>query len=357
MDNTKGFKAFTPGLVCKGKQYAENTDFEEAGGDICGKGMMHYCVSPFDCLDYYPLIGANGKPSDFAAVEALETPVTDDGRKFATKKLHIGLKLGLPGFVKACVDFMKVQTIDNMPKSDLDIGSSGDAAKIGSSGDAAQIGSSGYAAQIGSSGYAAQIGSSGNAAKIGSSGYAAQIGSSGNAAQIGSSGDAAKIGSSGDAAQIGSSGYAAQIGSSGNAAKIGSSGDAAKIGSSGDAAKIGSSGYAAQIGSSGNAAQIGSSGNAAKIGSSGNAAKIGSSGYAAQIESTGEDSVICCAGHGSKVNAKIGSWVTLSEWKYSDKKERFVPICVKTEFVDGVRIKPDTWYELVAGEFREVADG
>ena len=231
MDNTKGFKAFTPGLVCKGKQYAENTDFEEAGGDICGKGMMHYCVSPFDCLDYYPLIGANGEPSDFAAVEALEPPVTDDGRKFATKKLHIGLRLGLPGFVKACVDFMKVQTIDNMPKSNLDIGSSGYAAKIGSSGDAAQIGSSG---------------------------------------------------------------------------------DAAQIGSSGDAAKI---------------------------------------------ESTGEDSVICCAGHSSKVKAKIGSWVTLSEWKYSDKKQRFVPICVKTEFVDGVRIKPDTWYELVAGEFREVADG
>ena len=339
MDNTKGFKAFAPGLVCKGKQYAENTDFEEAGGDICGKGMMHYCVSPFDCLDYYPLIGANGEPSDFAAVEALEPPVTDDGRKFATKKLHIGLRLGLPGFVKACVDFMKVQTIGNMPKSNLDIGSSGYAAQIGSSGYAAKIGSSGDAAKIGSSGNAAKIGSSGNAAQIGSSGNAAQIGSSGYAAKIGSSGDAAQIGSSGDAAQIGSSGYAAQIGSSGNAAQIGSSGDAAKIGSSGYAAKIGSSGYAAQIGSSGNAAQIGSSGDAAKI------------------ESTGEDSVICCAGHSSKVQAKIGSWITLSEWKYSDKKKRFVPICVKTEFVDGARIKPDTWYELVAGEFREVADG
>ena len=321
MDNTKGFKAFEPGLVCKGKQYAENTDFEEAGGDICGKGMMHYCVNPFDCLDYYPLIGANGEPSDFAAVEALEPPVTDDGRKFATKKLHIGLKLGLPGFVNACVDFMKVQTIDNMPKSGLGIGSSG------------------------------------NAAKIGSSGNAAQIGSSGNAAQIGSSGDAAQIGSSGYAAQIGSSGYAAKIGSSGDAAQIGSSGDAAQIGSSGDAAQIGSSGYAAKIGSSGDAAQIGSSGNAAQIGSSGNAAQIGSSGDAAQIESTGEDSVICCAGHSSKVKAKIGSWVTLSEWTYSDKKQRFVPICVKTEFVDGVRIKPDTWYKLVAGKFREVADG
>ena len=234
MENTKGFKAFEPGLVCKGKQYAENTDFEEAGGNICGKGMMHYCVNPFDCLNYYPLVGADGKMSDFAPVEALEKPVTDDGKKFATKKLHIGVKLGFPGFVKACVDYLKMQTIDNMPKSNLGLG---------------------------------------------------------NAARIGSSGDDAQIGSSGDAAQIGSSG---------------------------------------------------------------NAARIGSSGNGAQIESTGEDSVICCAGHGSAVKAKTGSWITLSEWKYSDEKHRYVPACVKTEFVDGKTIKPDTWYKLVDGEFTEV---
>ena len=36
-DNRKGFKAFEPGLICRGKQYAENADFEEAGGNICGK--------------------------------------------------------------------------------------------------------------------------------------------------------------------------------------------------------------------------------------------------------------------------------------------------------------------------------
>ena len=28
----KGYKAFDKGLVCKGKQYAENTEFEESGG-------------------------------------------------------------------------------------------------------------------------------------------------------------------------------------------------------------------------------------------------------------------------------------------------------------------------------------
>ena len=136
--------------------------------------------------------------------------------------------------------------------------------------------------------------------------------------------------------------------------KIGSSGISAQIGSSGNYAQIGSSGNYAQIGSSGISAQIGSSGDYAKIRSSGDYAKIGSSGDYAKIDSTGEDSVICCAGNNSIVKAKKGSWVTLSEWKYSKEKERNVPVCVKTEFVDGERIKTDTWYKLENGEFVEV---
>ena len=165
-----------------------------------------------------------------------------------------------------------------------------------------------------------------------------------------------QIGSSGDYAQIGSSGDYAQIGSSGDSAKIGSSGYSAKIGSSGDSAQIGSSGYSAKIGSSGDYAQIGSSGDSAKIGSSGDYAQIGSSGDYAQIDSTGEDSVIMCAGGNSKAKAKIGSWITLSEWKWSDEKERYVPVCVKTEYVDGENIKADTWYQLKNGKFVEVTE-
>ena len=343
MDNLNGYKAFEPGMICKGKQYQENTDYEEEGGKICEKGMMHYCVNPFDVLNFYPLVNDSGKVSDFAAVKSLEEPVSGDDGKFATKKLHIGVKLGLPGFVKACIDYLKEETIVNAPNSTV---SSGNYAKIGSSGDSAKIVSSGYYAKIGSSGDSAKIGSSGNYAQIGSSGYSAQIGSSGYYAKIGSSGDSAKIGSSGNYAQIGSSGYSAQIGSSG---------DSAKIGSSGDSAKIGSSGYYAKIGSSGDSAKIGSSGNYAQIGSSGNYAKIGSSGDSAKIESSGEDSVICCAGHDSAVKAKAGNWITLAEWEYSEGKHGYVPKFVKTEYVDGERIKADTWYKLIDGEFTEVS--
>ena len=94
----------------------------------------------------------------------------------------------------------------------------------------------------------------------------------------------------------------------------------------------------------------------AKNDNGGDSAKIGSSGDSAQIYSAGEDSVIMCAGKESKAKAKAGSWITLAEWKWSDEKNRNVPICVKTEYVDANNIKADTWYQLKNGEFVEVTE-
>ena len=93
-----------------------------------------------------------------------------------------------------------------------------------------------------------------------------------------------------------------------------------------------------------------------QIGSSGYSAQIGSSGDYAKIDSTGEDSVIMCAGNRSIAKAKVGSWITLAEWKWSDEKKRDVPVCVKTEYVDGDNIKADTWYQLKNGKFVEVTE-
>ena len=248
----KGFKAFNKGMTCLGKQYAENTVFEEPEAIVCFKGM-HFCKNPFDVLDYYPLIDGNGNFPDFAEVEALDEPVTDDNKKFCSKKLKIGAKLSFANFIKVAASFGFEKT-ENDKKSNV----------------------------------------------VENSDYYAKIGSSGYSAQIGSSGYSAKIGSSGDYAQIGSSGYYAQIGSSGYSAKIGSSGDYAKI------------------------------------------------------ASEGKYAVICCAGHGSIAKGKIGSWITLSEWKYSNIEHANIPVCVKTEKVDGIRIKADTFYKLVNGEFVEV---
>lgn len=200
----KGYKAFEPGLICKGKQYEENTIATEERAEPCKCGI-HFCESPFDVLDYYPLITDEGKFTDFAEVEALDEPVTDDKKKYCTTKLKVGAKLSFTGFVRACIDFVFVRTVKSMPDNSSD--------------------------------------------------YSAQIGSSGDSAQI---------------------------------------------------------------------------------------------------DSSGEDSVIMCAGFNSRAKAKRGSWITLAEWKRDEIKGRYVPICVKTEQVDGERIKEDTFYQLIDGEFKEV---
>ena len=230
----KGYKAFEKGLICKGKQYAENTVFEEPEAIVCRKGM-HFCKNPFDVLDYYPLIDDNGNFPDFAVVEALDELVTDDNKKFCSKKLKIGAKLSFANFIEAAASF-EFEKTENDKKSNV----------------------------------------------------------------------------------------------------------------------IENSGDYAQIGSSGNYARIGSLGDSARIGSSGNYARIGSLGYYARIASEGKYAVICCAGHGSIAKGKIGSWITLSEWKYSDFEHANIPVCVKTEKIDGVKIKADTFYKLVNGEFVEV---
>ena len=302
----KGYKGFNPGLICHGKHYTENTVFEEIEEHAKIYGGMHFCANPFDVLNYYPLVNEDGSFSDFAEVEALEKAETDDNKKFRTKKLRVGAKLSFGEFVRACVDFVIKKT------------------------------------------------RTGDSAQIGSSGYSAKIGSSGDSAQIGSSGDYAQIGSSGDYARIGSAGHSAQIGSAGDSAQIGSAGDSAQIGSAGDFAQIGSAGHYAQIGSSGDYAWIGNAGYYAKIGSAGYYAKIGSAGDFARINCTGANSVICCAGNDSAVKAKAGCWITLSEWEQHD--DEWIPVCVKTEYVDGEKIKADTWYKLQEGQFVEVQE-
>ena len=185
-DNKHGYKAYEPGLVCRGYQYEEGKTYKKNGHGVCVGGVTHYCVNPFDVLNHYPLVRNDGKFSEFTTVEAIDEPVTDDNQKFATSTIKIGVKLGFSGFIKACIDFACEKTIKNMPSNKVN---KGDYAQIGSSGNSAQIGSSGNSAKIGSSGDSAQIGSSGDFAKIGSSGDFAQIGSSGDSAQIDISGN------------------------------------------------------------------------------------------------------------------------------------------------------------------------
>ena len=116
----KGYKGFRKGLICKGKQYAENTIFEESEANICVNGM-HFCKNPMDVLDHYPLIDDNGEMCEFAEVEALDETLTNDEKKYCTKKLKIGARLSLAEFIKASFDVTYQQIkeeVDNVSEKE-----------------------------------------------------------------------------------------------------------------------------------------------------------------------------------------------------------------------------------------------
>nr|DAW29114.1 MAG TPA: hypothetical protein [Caudoviricetes sp.] len=148
------FKAFHPGMICNGKQYAENTTYEEQGADECCKaGVMHFCETPFDCLDYYDLVEKNGKIIEFAEVEPLDK-ILANGNKRATKKLHIGAKLSLKDIINAQVEIQ-------MEKCTPDAIASGYGSKLAASGYGSQLAASGDNSKLAASGYGSQLAASG----------------------------------------------------------------------------------------------------------------------------------------------------------------------------------------------------
>ena len=151
----KGYKAFDKGLVCRGKQYAENTVFEEDKAVICQKGM-HFCAEPMDVFDYYP------PESEFAEVEALDEAETDDNRKYVTKKLKVGSKMSLKELISAQIkiDLEKAKEEGNGSYAQ---GNHGHAAAQGNYGHAAAQGDNGHAAVGGKDAIAAAFGIEGKA--------------------------------------------------------------------------------------------------------------------------------------------------------------------------------------------------
>ena len=73
-------------------------------------------------------------------------------------------------------------------------------------------------------------------------------------------------------------------------------------------------------------------------------------GYRSAATVEGKESVAMAIGYGSKAKGSIGCFIVLAEWKKFED-ETYHIVDVKSAKVDGTKIKPDTFYKLVNGEF------
>ena len=103
----KVYKATDKDMKCRGFQY-ELGKTAEAEGDIelCEKGL-HACEMPLDVLGYY----APGDGSRYfeAELEEVSDEKGSDDTKRVGKKLTLSAEIGIPGLVKAHVEYVKAQ--------------------------------------------------------------------------------------------------------------------------------------------------------------------------------------------------------------------------------------------------------
>ena len=336
------YKGFDHRLKCRGFQYNVGETYEQEGKIECCHNGFHACTNPIDVLNYYEMDYKNR----FCMVEQYgKIDSTHVDTKISSSKIKIKAEIGAIGLFKAYILWMKemlnpfklrIEAKKNISQSDDQNFLHNKCGNTTLNSDKTKIGSTVHDA------------------KITLSGHDCHVGSSGIRTIIATSGGNGKIFSNGDNGIIASSGAYTHICSSGNDTSIASSGSCHIIASSGKNTNIATSGVNAKIGSIGDNTSIATSGFRDRIVSSGSYSRIATNSHLAQVESLGEHSIIFCGGNCSIAKAKVGSWITLSEWSSSICNQNFMPICVKTEYVDGKRIKGDTWYWLKDGEFKEI---
>ena len=287
----KVYKGTDRQMKCRGMQYTlGETAVYDGELSLCEAGL-HACEQPIDVLNHY---APNESRYFEAEAEEVSAERESSDSKIVAKKMTLKAEIGVPGLVKAQIEYVKNQIgfDDAIKRADAEKGNHA-------------TGDLGAASATGNRGAASATGNLGAASATGNLGAASATGNRGAASATGDLGAASATGNRGAASATGDRGAASATGDLGAASATGDLGAASATGNLGAASATGKAGVALAAGLECKA--------------------MGALGCA-----------ICCVERG--------------EWN----GETYPIIAVKAAIVDGEKIKADTWYRLKNGEFVEV---
>ena len=302
----KVYKATDKDMKCRGFQYKLGKTAEVDGdAKLCERGL-HACEMPLDVLGYYT--PGDGSRYFEAELEDVSDEMHSDDTKRVGKKLTLRAEIGIPGLVKAQVEYVKAQCdFDNAIK------------KANSEKENHATGDRGAASATGWRGAASATGWRGAASATGWRGAASATGDRGAASATGWSGAASATGDRGAASATGWSGAASATGWRGAASATGERGAASATGESGAASATGWSGAASATGERGAAS------------------------------ATGKGCVALATGFYGRVMGEIGNAVVCVE-----RNKNGEIAAILSAIVDGETLKPGVWYTVKNGEWVEV---
>ena len=149
------------------------------------------------------------------------------------------------------------------------------------------------------------------------------------------------------------SGVSSPAATSGVSSHAATSGDYSHAVTSGDYSPAATSGKCSPASTSGVSSPAATSGVSSPAATSGDSSHAVTSGKCSPASTSGDYSIAAAIGRNSKAKSTIGNWIVLAE--YGEWNGKTYPVlCVKCGKIDGVSLKPDTYYQLKNGGFVEV---
>ena len=284
----KAYKGFNKDLTCRNFQYAEGQTYETDRVELCRAGF-HACEAPLEVFQYY-------KPGTsryhIVDLDGVSDECDGESSKVVAKKITIGAEIGIPGLVKAHIEWTR-----NKAEKD-------------------------------------GVATSGNGSSAATSGYRSSAATSGYRSSAATSGDWSSAATSGDWSSAATSGNGSSVATSGYRSSAATSGNGSSAATSGDWSSAATSGYRSSAATSGNGSSAATSGEESS----------------AAVQHPNGIALAC--GKNSRARGVVGSYIILTEWS-DDAKEL---LGARMARVDGEAVKADTWYTLRGGEMVEVPD-
>lgn len=336
---TFGFKGFEKGLVCRHKQYAENTVFKEDDAEICSRGM-HFCAMPFHVWGYYAP-SEYGIKREFARVKSCGKDVLFAGDKLCTKKLEILNKLDLKEFVDAGIESIEKEPGHLITDDDnIAINRKQDTVVRGERHNDLTINFARFSAAVGhdTDGLIVNRGAYSAVRAVDTMSGAVIVNQGINSALVSERDCYSVVANTGPDSQVDHAGHSSIVANTGSGSSICSSAAESIVANISCESSIESGSYGAILANTGEDSSVTTYGD--------RSIAI-SSGLDSSVSACGKE-CIAFADRGSEASGTLGNWIICTEYN----KDGHL-INVKAALVDGKKIKPNVFYVLKNGKFKE----
>ena len=156
----KAFKGFTDQLKCRDFQYEIGKEYhleDREKAMICNKGFhaIDQDECPLSVFSFYPP-SIDGKQSRYCEVE-IGGDIDKYDEKIVGSEIKIGAEIGIPGLVKAHINWVKRHLIDEKEQSNT-----GDMSSASNTGDRSSASNTGYRSSASNTGYMSSASNTGD---------------------------------------------------------------------------------------------------------------------------------------------------------------------------------------------------